>query len=354
MEQSNHNDADRPERWAIFLLIVTFLAVVQAVYSFRAVLLHGGSGMMAFVTEAACTLAMGVIAYGIQVALKSARRRPFVQQLLLACALATVGSACFVEAVGPLMEWLPPYEAREIAPRKLLLAWLLWLPAFFCWAMLVVAHSYAYTARERGQRLAAAQLLAHKAQVRALRHQINPHFLFNSLNAISSMVHGRELDCAERTIINLSTYLRTTLERDPHTDVMLAEEIAAQQLYLEIEQIRFPDRLSVEIAVPAELGTARVPSFILRPLVENAITRTVEPSKTKTRLRISAYRDDDRLVLEVEDDGKASAVADGVGAELDHVRQRILARFGDNGSFDAVRHPGAGFCVSLRMPLQVH
>ena len=120
---------------------------------------------------------------------------------------------------------------------------------------------------------------AQEAQLRALRYQINPHFLFNTLNSLSSLILSKQTDTAERMLMNLSTFFRATLSADPTADVSLDEEIKLQRLYLDIEQIRFPDRLSVEVDVPDALLAARVPVLILQPIVENAVKYGVAKSK---------------------------------------------------------------------------
>ena len=120
----------------------------------------------------------------------------------------------------------------------------------------------------------------------ALQSQINPHFLFNTLNSLSSLILSKKTDTAERMLMNLSTFFRATLSADPTADVSLDEEIRLQRLYLDIEQIRFPDRLHVEIDVPDTLQTARVPVLILQPIVENAVKYGVAKSRKPVTVRI--------------------------------------------------------------------
>ena len=168
-----------------------------------------------------------------------------------------------------------------------------------------MSHAKQLRAADRHSAMLARE--AQEAQLRALRYQINPHFLFNTLNSLSSLVLSKRTDTAERMLMNLSTFFRATLSADPTADVSLGEEIRLQRLYLDIEQIRFPDRLSVEIDVPDALLAARVPILILQPLVENAVKYGVAKSKKPVTVRISAYEEAGRLHIKVKDDGEAAA-----------------------------------------------
>ena len=140
------------------------------------------------------------------------------------------------------------------------------------------------------------------AQLRALRYQINPHFLFNTLNSLSTLVLKQRTEEAERMILNLSNFFRTSLTSDPAADVALSDEIGMQRLYLDIEKIRFPDRLSVAVDVPADLEDARVPGMILQPLVENAIKHGVAKSSRPVTVTIRARANGGSFHLTVEDD----------------------------------------------------
>src|SRR5207237_6086727 len=131
-------------------------------------------------------------------------------------------------------------------------------------------------------------------------YQINPHFLFNTLNSLSSLVMTGRGDRAETMLLALSTFFRTSLSIDPSADVTLAEEIDLQRLYLDIEKARFPDRLHVEIDVPEELEQARLPALLLQPIVENAIKYGVSKSRKAILVRIAARSlDGNRMTLEI-------------------------------------------------------
>jgi LytS/YehU family sensor histidine kinase len=208
-------------------------------------------------------------------------------------------------------------------------------------------------------RLAEAETAAHAAQVRALRYQVNPHFLFNTLNSLSSLVMSGRSDKAEEMLMALSTFFRTSLSVDPSADVSLAEEIALQRLYLDIEKVRFPDRLEVEIDIPEQLEQARVPALLLQPLVENAIKYGVSQTTARVKLSIRGrHLDGNRMQLDVINraTGPTRKIApapthSGTGVGLANVCQRLEAHFGKRADcrFGPIE---GGYEVSLAMPLE--
>lgn len=226
---------------------------------------------------------------------------------------------------------------------------------FAGWAALYLALCYAAVVGALERKNAAFRAAAQAAELRALRYQVNPHFLFNTLNSLSSLVMVGRQAAAERMIINLSSFFRASLVGDPSEDVRLAEEIRLQQLYLDIEQIRFPDRLRLDIELPDHLRDALVPGLILQPLIENAVKYGVSRSRRPVTIAIRAASERDRLLLTVEDDGEpgsASAEASqGTGLGLRNVADRIAARFDGEGSCSAQPLAPGGFRVVLTMPL---
>lgn len=224
------------------------------------------------------------------------------------------------------------------------------------WAALYLALGYAGATALAERRAALYREQAQAAELRALRYQVNPHFLFNTLNSLSSLVLANRTQEAEAMIMNLATFFRTSLTGDPSEDVMLAEELRLQRLYLDIEAVRFPERLEVSIDVPASLRTACVPGLILQPLVENAIKYGVSRVRRPVLVSISAVERGRTLVLAVEDDGDpiADDPCEGTGVGLANVRDRLAARFGDAASCQWGPLPGGGFRVELAMPLVRH
>jgi LytS/YehU family sensor histidine kinase len=192
---------------------------------------------------------------------------------------------------------------------------------------------------------------AQSAELRALRYQVNPHFLFNTLNSISSLVMTDRRGDAEGMILNLSNFFRTSLTGEPTADVRLAEEVATQRLYLEIEAVRFPERLRSVFDIAPAAERACVPGLLLQPLIENAIKYGVAPARRPVELRIAARVAGDRLTLTVEDDGEGAAASKGTGLGLRNVRERLAARYGDAATLTAGARDTGGFLVTLDLPL---
>jgi LytS/YehU family sensor histidine kinase len=229
-----------------------------------------------------------------------------------------------------------------------------WYFFFAAWSSFYLAMSSTRQLRASERREAKAKREAQTAQLRALRYQVNPHFLFNTLNSLSSLVMGRRPDEAETMIVNLSTFFRTSLSLDPTEDITLAQEIEFQQLYLDIEQVRFPNRLQVRVDVPQDLRTAKVPPLILQPVVENAIKHGVARTADPVILTIRAREEDARLLLSIENDrGPPQRPNEGErpGVGLINVSDRLAARFGPEGECEHGPLPGGGYRVTLAMPL---
>jgi LytS/YehU family sensor histidine kinase len=226
---------------------------------------------------------------------------------------------------------------------------------FAGWAALYLALCYAAEVGALERKNAAFRAAAQAAELRALRYQVNPHFLFNTLNSLSSLVMVGRQAAAERMIINLSSFFRASLVGDPSEDVRLAEEIRLQQLYLDIEQIRFPDRLRLDIELPDDLRDALVPGLILQPLIENAVKYGVSRSRRSVTIAIRAASERGRLLLTVEDDGEPGSTGaeagQGTGLGLRNVADRIAARFDGDGSCRVHSLAPGGFRVELTMPL---
>jgi two-component system, LytTR family, sensor kinase len=220
------------------------------------------------------------------------------------------------------------------------------------WAALYLAISYAAETREAERRVAGFAQAAKEAEIRALRYQVNPHFLFNTLNSLSSLVMTGRNSEAESMIMNLSTFYRTSLSGDPMDDVPLAEEVRLQRLYLDIEAVRFPERLRTRIDIPEDLMGMCVPGLILQPLVENALKYGVSRANREVTISIEARSERGKLVITVSDDGKGPDGADdhGTGVGLANVRDRLQARFGSKAGLVTHTPKGGGFVVTLAMP----
>ncbi len=227
-----------------------------------------------------------------------------------------------------------------------------WYFFVVAWAVLYIAMSNAAQAQLAERRAGVYRAEAQAAQLRALRYQLNPHFLFNTLNSLSTLVMRGDTGPAERMIMMLSGFLRASLAADPEADVTLDEEIEAQLLYLDIEQVRFPDRLRLQVNIPQELQGALLPGFLLQPLVENAIKYGVAGTARPVTITISARVEHAKLCLAVEDDGDgAPASGPGQGVGLRNVAARLLARFGADATCRSGPRPHGGFAVHLCLPL---
>lgn len=226
---------------------------------------------------------------------------------------------------------------------------------FAAWSALYLALCYAAEIGVLERRSAALRAAAQAAELRALRYQVNPHFLYNTLNSLSSLVMAGRRETAEKMIINLSNFFRTSLSDAPTDDVPLSEEIRLQHLYLGIEQIRFPERLVVDIDIPDALADACVPGLILQPLVENAVKYGVSQTLRPVTIRIRAQEEAGVLVLTVQDDGDPEPVGqarDGrTGVGLRNVGDRLIARFGEAATCRWEPGSVGGFTVTLTMPL---
>jgi fumarate reductase subunit C len=278
----------------------------------------------------------------------------FLVSIPITIAYATINHIAFYTMLPESML----LEMKEKPMEGSTLSMILWAASgwyFFvvAWAVLYVALSYAAKVQWAERTAAKYRADAQTAELRALRYQVNPHFLFNTLNSLSSLVLGGRGDEAERMIMNLSTFFRTSLTADPTNDVSLADEIRLQRLYLDIERVRFPKRLNVEIDVPPELEGARIPGLILQPLVENAIKYGVSRSTGKVTIAIRARALDGRIRLVVEDDGKSDGACEpGHGVGLRNVCDRLDTRFGRAAQCESGPRPEGGWRVVLTMPLR--
>jgi signal transduction histidine kinase len=221
------------------------------------------------------------------------------------------------------------------------------------WVIVAVSQAFDYYRRYRERELHASQLEKHlvQAKLQALQMQLNPHFLFNTLHSISSLMH-KDVEAADRMIMRLSDLLRAALDSADTQEVTLRKELELLQLYLGIEQIRFGERLTVKLDVAPEALEAQVPNFILQPLVENAIRHGIEPRARPGRIELNARRQANVLSLEVCDNGKgiqtAKPAREGVG--LSNTRARLRELYGEAHQFELGPQPDGGLRVAMTIP----
>jgi signal transduction histidine kinase len=230
--------------------------------------------------------------------------------------------------------------------------WAIWV--FLAWTAVHFALGYEDQLKEKSLRLERTQTLAARAQNQMLRYQINPHFLFNTLNALSALILAKETERAEKVVLMLSGFLRYTLEKELPEKVPLHEELDAQRQYLSIEQVRFEDRLTFRAEVPEAVRDALAPSLILQPLVENAVKYGVARSSRPVTIELRAWEAAGRLCLAVADDGDNSAhqASPKLGLGLENVRSRLEAMYGGSAGLVCGPRPGRGWECRLELPLE--
>ena len=242
---------------------------------------------------------------------------------------------------------------------------------FLCWAALYHGIKYyqllqseheallnfAAENKEEQLKRSRAETLAQEAQLKMLRYQLNPHFLFNTLNAISALVVGRSTANANTMIMQLSSFLRYSLENDPIKRVSLEQEVMALKLYLDIEKTRFTDRLELQFDIDPEASDVKIPSLLLQPLVENAIKYAIAPAEKGGKISVYAKLDAEHLIIEVKDTGPgiqndSNSLASGPGIGLKNTVDRLSAFYGDNYIFELRSPDTGGMTIYIRLPLE--
>lgn len=242
---------------------------------------------------------------------------------------------------------------------------------FLCWSalyhgmiyyrLLEIEHAerlkeVAHTKEEQIKRLQ-AESIAREAQLKMLRYQINPHFLFNTLHAIYALIKLKDEHRALGMIAKLGKFLRYSLEYDPQLQVNLEDEINTLTLYVNIEKVRFSDRLSVEFDISEPAKTARVPSLLLQPLIENAIKYAIATREEGGQIRIKASVEYGELLLDVIDNGPGLAGAkpapgQTTGVGLRNTRERLQTLYGDQHQFQIKETQPSGVHISIRIPYE--
>ena len=236
------------------------------------------------------------------------------------------------------------------------------------WSALYYAINYYLQVEQQADRLERLEAQATSAQLAMLRYQLNPHFLFNTLNSISTLVLLKQTEPANAMLTRLSGFLRHTLVSQPGGKVTVAQEVETLKLYLDIERMRFEERLRTVFSIDPAAAEAVIPSFLLQPLVENAIKYAVSPQEEGARISLSAQLVGQRLRLTVSDTGPGlrakaqratlpaamlgagNTVSTGVG--LANIRDRLAQAYGDDHVFDIRTPPEGGFTVVIEVPYE--
>lgn len=226
-------------------------------------------------------------------------------------------------------------------------------------AILAAGHAYDFYVRLQERELEASELETRlaRSQLRALKMQLHPHFLFNTLHSIGVLVRKNERDAALEMLTGLADLLRHSLEQQDRQEVPLKEELDFLERYLEIEQVRFRDRLRVGFSVDPEVYDAAVPNFFLQPLVENAVRHAVAPSVSRRYVEVRARREEDELVVSVLDDGpglpEGWTLEGGRGLGLRNVQERLQKLYGGAGTLEVESREEGGVTATARLPFRL-
>ena len=268
-------------------------------------------------------------------------------------ALACVPLKYFMYA--GIVAWLIP-DYRDVVVGRLIVGNI--VTEFMAFGlMFAVIHAVEFNRRGMEDNARAARLETRLAEARlqALTAQLQPHFLFNTLHAISTLMH-RDVDAADTMLARLGDLLRRTLDGGDRPEVPLAEELRLLEAYLDIARVRFEDRLTVDVTVTAETNGALVPRFVLQPLVENALQHGIGSRHGSGRVTIRARRDGERLSLSVADDGAGGALRDNgfprEGIGLTNTRQRLHERYGADHSLSLTKGEDGGLLVAVDIPFR--
>jgi sensor histidine kinase YesM len=226
------------------------------------------------------------------------------------------------------------------------------------WSALYYSINYYLILEEQTDRLLRLEHQASAAQLAMLRYQLNPHFLFNTLNSISTLVLLKQTEQANAMLSRLSSFLRYTLINEPTAQVTIAQEVETLKLYLEIEKMRFEARLRPRFEIDPNASRARLPSLLLQPLVENAIKYAVTPQEEGADIDIAARRLGDRVVITVTDTGPGSEdhwvkAQQSTGVGLANIRDRLSQAYGAEHRFDTESNNEGGFRVTIEIPYQL-
>lgn len=284
-------------------------------------------------------------------------------------ALALIGAVIFHAFIDAWVQGIYYGESREttFAQRFIGITYIP-LTLLGAWSALYFAINYFLTVEQQADRLERLEAQATSAQLAMLRYQLNPHFLFNTLNSISTLVLLKQTEPANAMLTRLSGFLRHTLIIEPGSQVTLEQEVETLELYLGIERMRFEERLRTHFEVEDAALQAKLPSMLLQPLIENAIKYAVSPQEEGARISLTARVVGERLRISVEDTGPGTdgplqlglleyapehpgqPVSTGVG--LANIRNRLMQAYGDDHLFDTKSEPGGGFAVLIEIPYQ--
>jgi two-component system LytT family sensor kinase len=344
----------------IHVFSALFWAAMFTMHTTQTILANGHEGWASIRWRAAMNVLAFTLCIPLGKVIAATLERPVRRRVI------AIGSAClpiaFVYALIGHYVWTyvlenPPMPYSTLASLIIqsqynFILFLLW--SAFCSAIL-----YAAQLQERERSLLQAQVLAREAELKMLRYQINPHFLFNTLNAVSALIVTGQAQAADAMVNKLARFFRNALSRESTAKVTLTEELRVQLEYLNIELTRFPDRLSWSTQLEPGLDKALVPHLILQPLFENAIKHGVARSAAPVELQLSAERKDGQLILKLKNEAKKAGLkrelqrdGQGEGVGLANVARRLANFYGATASLSVVQREGM-FTVELRLPIEL-
>jgi sensor histidine kinase YesM len=226
------------------------------------------------------------------------------------------------------------------------------------WTILGAFYAFEYYRRFQERELRNSQLQSqlNEAELRALKMQIHPHFLFNTLNALSTIVKQGKKKQADSIISQLGSFLRMTLDEGGTDEIPLEKELEFVRMYLEIEKIRFQDKLEIQLEIHPSTYNAFVPALILQPIVENAVRYAIAPKESIGTITLRAWRKNGTLIIEIEDDGPGSSsltsAKSSIGIGLKNVQQRLETLYGEAQEFALHKFKKGGCVVRIELPFK--
>jgi sensor histidine kinase YesM len=300
--------------------------------------------------------------YSITLLMASAYRRlikmrplyTWVGSILLVAVAAAIFSAIETWSIATFVD-------PRVRPEGLRFfgAILFTLSLLIAWSALYYSINFFILLEEQSDRLLRLESQASNAQLAMLRYQLNPHFLFNTLNSISTLVLLKQTERANAMLSRLSSFLRYTLVNESTGTVSLAQEVETLKLYLEIEKMRFEERLRPHFHIDKDVMDAQLPSLLLQPLIENGIKYAVTPQEDGADISVEARRQADRVIITVLDTGPGTDALYNVRAEqstgvgLANIRDRLAQAYGDNHRFETQTDINGGFRVFIDIPYQI-
>ena len=306
-------------------------------------------------------LVSGITGFSLTTALSVIFRTLMQQRALIMWPLALLSvllATMLYSFIDASMVAIQPRGAEETFATLFLVPFYLDAVTLAAWSSLYFAINYFLRVEQQIDQLAMLESQATASQLAMLRYQINPHFLFNTLNSISTLVLLKQTEPANAMLSRLSAFLRYTLVNEPTANVTMAQEVETLKLYLDIEKMRFEERLRVTFDIDPLVTNARLPSLLLQPLIENAIKYAVTPSEEGADIVLQAQLVGQNVRIIVSDSGGGlnpdiSVPTPSTGVGLTNIRDRLAQAYGEQHRFDTQDIPGGGFAVTIELPFAV-